>query len=213
MKTYPKIQHWNKGEFGSHCIAFNKKDGSNLRFEYSKKRGWYKFGTRRVMIDINTPLYGNGVDIFLNTMADELEHIFKKEKEFRNSDKFVVFGEFLGESSFAGQHEEDEEKELVLFDVNQYKKGLISPKLFVEYFSNFNIPEIIYEGIYDRNFVEWIKNHNDLEEGVVCKGVLNKQVWMSKIKTHAWLQKVKEKHGQSALEEEFNYDRELLSGY
>jgi hypothetical protein len=38
MKTYPRIDYWNKGIFGSECIAFNKLDGSNLRFEWSHKR-------------------------------------------------------------------------------------------------------------------------------------------------------------------------------
>ena len=46
MKSYDKIPHWNKAILGEPTIAFLKNDGSNLRFEFSKKRGeFYKFGT------------------------------------------------------------------------------------------------------------------------------------------------------------------------
>ncbi len=36
-------------------------------------------------------------------------------------------------------------------------------------------------------------------------------VWMSKIKTNAWLQKIREKLGEKALLEEFNGDSKLIT--
>jgi hypothetical protein len=36
------------------------------------------------------------------------------------------------------------------------------------------------------------------------------EVWMVKVKTKEWLQKVKELHGERALLEELNGDRRLL---
>ena len=58
MKTYPKMDYWNKGKFGEYSYSFIKYDGSNLRFCWNRKRGWYKFGSRNVMIDKNTPILG-----------------------------------------------------------------------------------------------------------------------------------------------------------
>jgi len=44
MKSYPSIpgKHTN----GIPLTVFDKLDGSNIRAEWSKKRGFYKFGTR-----------------------------------------------------------------------------------------------------------------------------------------------------------------------
>lgn len=54
MKWYPKmfgLYSDDDAPWGQHCIAFDKLDGSNLRFEWNKKQGWYKFGTRNRMFD------------------------------------------------------------------------------------------------------------------------------------------------------------------
>lgn len=37
----------------------------------------------------------------------------------------VVFGEYLGENSFAVQYLDSDKKDIVLFDVNLYKRGFI----------------------------------------------------------------------------------------
>jgi len=52
------MDYWNKGKFGEYSYSFIKYDGSNLRFCWNRKRGWYKFGSRNVMIDKNTPILG-----------------------------------------------------------------------------------------------------------------------------------------------------------
>ena len=65
MKTYNSIPHFDESLYGQHALAFNKLDGSNLRFEYSKKRGFYKFGTRRQMINEHHPHFGYGIDLFM----------------------------------------------------------------------------------------------------------------------------------------------------
>ena len=44
MKSYPSIPKFSFGDIKLH--TFDKLDGSNLRFEWTKKKGWYKFGTR-----------------------------------------------------------------------------------------------------------------------------------------------------------------------
>jgi hypothetical protein len=50
MYRYPEIDGPSKAPH-EHCLAFDKLDGSNMRFEWSPKRGWYKFGSRGQLID------------------------------------------------------------------------------------------------------------------------------------------------------------------
>ena len=71
MKTYPSIDGLAKAPHKP-CYTFVKYDGSNLRFEWSKKRGWYKFGTRKTMIDQNTPVFGSAIPMFLEKYGDGL---------------------------------------------------------------------------------------------------------------------------------------------
>ena len=71
MQQYPSIDGSKKAPLGKPCIAFVKYDGSNLRWEWSPKQGWHKFGTRRQMFDATDEVYGPAIPIFLNTMGDE----------------------------------------------------------------------------------------------------------------------------------------------
>lgn len=215
MKQYPKIEHYNKGPFGQNCYAFYKLDGSNFRAEWSRKRGWYKYGTRNVMIDRNTPLFGESIDIFLNKYGQSLDDIFRQE--YKKVHSFVIFGEFLGPNSFAGKHIDEDKKDIILFDVNQFKRGFLPPKEFIDNFGHLDIPKIVYKGIYDEELVDRVKsNQHNLIEGVVCKGVINTKsegniVWMNKIKCNSWIDKVKLIYGEKALLEEFNGDRTLIN--
>lgn len=214
MKTYPKIEYHNKGFFGDTVYAFDKLDGSNIRAEWNKKRGWYKFGTRTQMISENDPNFGDAIPIFLNKYGDDLDKVFRKN--YSNVQSIVIFGEYVGENSFSGQHDPNDEKDIVLFDVNLYKKGFISPKEFVDNFGHLDIPDVVYKGEYNNDLITDVRNNTwNLKEGVICKGVRktkgNKIVWMTKIKTNEWLQKVKELYGERALLEELNRDRSLLS--
>src|ERR1035437_2711734 len=115
MKQYPKIEYFNKGYFGEKVYVFNKEDGTNFRAEYSKKRGWYKFGTKKIMIDINDPNFGQAIPLFLEKYGNDLDSIFRKK--YPKVESFVVFGEFLGENSFAGQHVDEDIKDIILFDI------------------------------------------------------------------------------------------------
>lgn len=219
MKTYPSIQYYNKGQYNSICHVFDKLDGSNLRFEWSKKSGWYKFGTKNCLIDENHEHFGEGITIFLNKYADELTKLFKTEKLFRNTEKFMVFCEFAGENSFAGWHDPNDKKDVILFDIWQHKKGFIPPAEFVEIVSP-NIHTVSFLGKFEYNdsLISTIQNNKfenyNLKEGVVCKGFLNKKgqdnVWMTKIKTKEWLRQVKNKLGDKALLDEVNGDKNLV---
>jgi hypothetical protein len=51
MEQYPSIEGSSKAPLGKPCIAFYKYDGSNLRWEWNPKKGWFKFGTRHELFD------------------------------------------------------------------------------------------------------------------------------------------------------------------
>lgn len=199
MKSYPSILHWNEKRFGEYIYAFDKLDGSNIRFEWSKKRGWYKFGSRKTMIDENHEQLGEAVTIFKNKYADALEEVFKLPR-FRNARSMVVFAEYVGLNSFAGFHDPDDEMDLILFDVSQFQKGIISPKDFIDYFGHLHIPEVVYKGEYNKEFVDnVINNVYNLTEGVIVKGVRktkgNDITYMFKVKAKSWLERLKKEKG------------------
>jgi hypothetical protein len=215
MKQYPKILYFDQATIGDQCYAFDKLDGSNVRFEFSRKRGWYKFGTRNTMIDLEGHPFSDAIPIFLNKYGDDLGKIFTDKKEYRSIENFVVFGEYFGVNSFAGYHEPEDKKDIIIFDVNQHKKGFVPPREFLNNFGNLEIPELVYSGPYTMNLVNDVRNDiYGLSEGVVVKGISKTKgsdvVWMVKIKTQDWLRKVKLKLGDVALLEEVNGDRNLL---
>jgi len=217
MKQYPKIDYHNKGIFGSKIIGFFKHDGSNLRFEWGAKRGWFKYGSRNITIDRSNSQFGKGIDLFLNKYGDSLEYVFRTK--YRKVENFVVFGEFLGENSFAGQHLEGDPKDIIIFDINQYKRGLINPFEFVENFGHLHIPDIVYEGKYTEDLISKVNLNNlpygKLKEGIVAKGIYKnksgkEEPWQVKVKTNDWLLQVKLKFGEKYLIDELNGDRSLL---
>jgi hypothetical protein len=210
MKQYPKIEYHNKRIFGEPCVAMDKIDGSNLRFEWGWKRGFYKFGTRSTMIDRNSQPFGDGIDIFLNKYGEDLNRIFRDR--YGKVESFVVFGEYVGENSFAGQHMESDIKDVILFDVSAYKRGFVGPEEFLKNFGRLDIPRVVYQGKYNDDLIKSVReNRHGLKEGVIVKGQNRKEVWMAKIKTNEWLEKVREKFGEKYLMEELNNDKTLMS--
>ena len=203
MKTYPKLTYYDKHDIGKSCYAFDKIDGSNIRCEWNRKRGWYKFGTRKTMIGDESHDFYDAKEIFMEKYSDSLSRIFRDRKEYRNSESFVVFLEYFGETSFAGFHTESDKKDMILFDVSQYKRGIIPPKEFIKNFENTHIPDIIFTGQLTEKFIQDVQsNRFGLKEGVMIKGTEDKTIWIKKIKTFEWLQKVKNKYGEKFIKED-----------
>jgi len=206
MKSYRNIDGPCGGHKGKPCYAFVKYDGSNLRFEWSRKRGWYKFGARKTMIDETHKIFGPAIPLFLKKYGDALEKVFKKEKIFFGVRNIVVFAEFFGAKSFSGSHKPwDKNWDVVLFDVNPMKKGLLGPKQFLDLFGHLPVAEVAYQGNFGTWLVETVRKEEegvDLEskyevkaeipEGVVCKGGTGHDIWMCKIKTERYKAALKE---------------------
>ena len=117
MEQYPSILGSAKAPLGNPCIAFDKYDGSNLRFEWSPKQGWNKYGTRRQLFDERTPVFGKAVQLFNDTMGQEI--VRRVKDHVRGPQRITAFAEFFGPGSFAGSHIETETQELRLFDVTR----------------------------------------------------------------------------------------------
>lgn len=190
MKEYPEISGSSKAPLGKPCIAFVKYDGNNLRWEWSAKRGWYKSGTRTQLFDATHPVCGGAVELFNDTIADE---IVRRCKDFeRGCRNIVAFTEFFGPSTFAGIQLAGEPKELRLFDV-ALSKGMLRPREFIRQFGSMpQAAEVVYDGNLNKQFIENVRiGFYPVWEGVVAKG----DDFMVKIKTNAYMQRLMEVYG------------------
>ena len=101
MKEYPSI---GREVVGSPIYAFDKLDGSNIRAEWSRKKGFYKFGKRRGLVGQDDPLLGEAQGLVESSWAEELSKRFRAQRW----DKALAFFEFWGDNSFAGNHEDED---------------------------------------------------------------------------------------------------------
>lgn len=193
MEIYPTI---DTAILNTPIIAFDKLDGSNIRAEWTRKNGFNKFGTRRRLLDPNEEMLGEAVPLFMETYNDDLNRIFRKER----FDKATVFFEFVGENSFAGYHA-DEVHTVTLFDIHKYKQGLLTARDFLKLVEGkVPIAPVLYEGKANEEFIRSVREAT-LEgmtfEGVICKGGLDnrRRPLAFKIKSDAWLEKLKGKCG------------------
>lgn len=178
------------------CIAFEKIDGSNLHYLWNN--GWVAFGTRRNRYNFNEkasfcndhPKLAESILSFIEKLMPLLSDRLKE----LNIDKAIIFTEYAGEKSFAGQHiESDSSKHHTLIDVEVNGK-ITPPSDFISNFIGLPLPKVIYQGKYTGQFVEDVRNGKyPVNEGVVVKGIVDGKVYMTKIKTNAYLQRLKEK--------------------
>ena len=107
MKDYWSIQGPRNAPHED-CIAFDKLDGQNIRVEWSKKRGWYKFGSRNVLLDENQPYLGQAIELFHAKYGESLIKAILDFKEWKvwgvEKTGVTVYCELWGPSSFAGWH-------------------------------------------------------------------------------------------------------------
>lgn len=199
MKTYPPI----RGSYGQEFVGigeayvFDKIDGSLIRAEWTRKKGWMKFGSKKRLLDTTDLLLGGAVGVFEKTVAEPLAKLAKDSRW----QHLIVFMEYHGPSSFAGDHDEKEEKQLTLFDVCPDKRGVVGPRRFLKLTKNVDVPVATLLGTYNwtRGFVQQVRD-GELD-GVTFEGVVGKvgdghSLLMAKAKTQAWVDKVYDKFGK-----------------
>jgi hypothetical protein len=207
MKSYNTIEYYGEN-WGLPIYAFDKPDGSNLRFEWSKKRGFYKFGSRNVLIDESHEPFGFAVKLFRDKYEEGLNRIFRT-KDYRDTQSFVCYAELVGTKSAFGQHDFGNDIfDIVLFDVDQYKKGMVAPGEFIKSFGELGIPRVVYTGNLNKELVLRVKaNEFGLTEGVICKGKVKTrkgvdQLYYCKIKTDDWFVRLRALGDEKLLREE-----------
>ena len=204
---YPKIPGSRDAPLGR-CVAFEKYDGTNLHWDWDRDFGWHSFGTRRDEFDLSeagvarfTAAHAHlheCVGVFRSTLAEGLEAVFTGHEAYLGIAAFRAFTEFLGPNSFAGLHKADDPKRLVLFDVRAEPTGMIGPERFVADFGHLPIARVVYRGKLTGKFAEDVRTGRyGVTEGVVCKGGSGgPDLWMAKIKTYAYLERLKRAFGE-----------------
>jgi hypothetical protein len=198
--VYPKMPG-SKDSPLEKCVAFEKYDGTNLHWVRDAEMGWYAFGTRRDRFDLDErgiadfnaahPGLEEAAEIFQRDFRQPLDVIFQGNPDYQ-CPEIIVFTEFLGEQSFAGMHKPEDPKQLVLLDV-QIDRGMLDPIEFVETFGTVNIARVIYRGKLTGKFMEEVRTGKyGVAEGVVCKGKNANGVWMVKVKTNTYMQKLQQ---------------------
>lgn len=212
MKSYPSIPLYD-GSIMKDAYIFIKYDGSNLRFEWNNKRGWYKYGTRNRLFDENDKNFGQAIKLFHTKyvepkLEDAIQNAytdgFKSEVSLTRylhdykAKQCIVFCEFYDKNSFAGQHS-NSKKEIKIIDIIIDNKGFMDPAEFCKL--PFDKAECPRHHDLTPEFAEQIRtgHFNSFEcdfgtkifEGVVCKGGKRHDRWMCKIKTKRWLDEVK----------------------
>lgn len=196
MKSYPsmkKAMRFSPPDVS--LYTFDKIDGSNLRFEWTRKRGWWKTRTRERLLDRTDQDLGAAIDIFERTHAEPLARFAHDQKW----DPFVAFVEFYGPSSFAGLHRKDEEKKVALIDLCVHKEGIIRPSDFLNVVNKTGVHAPRYLGFckWNRTFLDEVSAGAIPEisfEGVVGKlKHHHDDLILWKAKTDAWRDAVKNK--------------------
>ena len=206
---YPKIPDSRNCPLKK-CIVFEKIDGTNLHIHYLY-RDWKSFGTRRDSFEYTLegklefikehPELEKALDCDIELLNDLREYLKSLEKY--NKEEIVLFFEFAGDKSFAGQHSENDNHRLWLIDVSIGER-MLGPEEFLMDFASFNLymPPIIFKGKYSGMLVENIKNGRMLvNEGCVIKGMIDSefatkyngiiQPYMCKVKTNAYMERLK----------------------
>lgn len=192
MKSYHSIPLLNpKIDLGRKYYVFEKLDGSNMRAEWNPTKGFYKFGSRNILVDSSTPLGANAIPL-MKAQEEAIGRVLKAKK----IESAVCFFEFLGPHSFAGSHDYTKDSgqfECILIDINVHKKGILPPSQYLEWFSGIvKLPILFCEGLIDREDLE--KLASITFEGIVAKADPEKR-WetppMFKFKNKSWIERVR----------------------
>jgi len=78
MKSYTTISHQPNREID--VYVFDKLDGSLIRAEWTRKKGFVKFGTKNCLIDESLEPWGHIPNLIRTKYVEDLSKVFKKER-------------------------------------------------------------------------------------------------------------------------------------
>lgn len=200
--VYPKIPESKQCLLGK-CWAFEKIDGTNLHWVWEPNLGWSHFGTRRTRFTLDE----KGIQEFQETHSElsEAPVLFLRACQgiVNSPHQVILFTEFYGENSFAGNHQAKDKKKLYLFDAMVNGQLLTVPAFLEAFFAyqppeeyrdDFGIPAIVYTGKYTGQLAQDVGDGKySINEGVVVKGMVDGQVFMTKIKTKDYLKRLQQR--------------------
>ncbi len=190
MKHYPSIRQSRK-PFPAY--VFDKLDGSNLRFSWDIRQGWYEYATRTRSLPLDHKLYKNGYEYFANIYADKIAAI-AQQQGWKRLDAFC---EFHGDNSFAGRHDLNERQKVTLIDLAPNTRGFLNPSEFLDLFSQLPLPAYLGQVEWNEEYAEAVRQ--GLIEGITFEGVVAKHTTkqrMAKAKTQAWIDRIFKEFGE-----------------
>ncbi len=201
MLRYPKMPGPAGAQLGP-CVAFEKLDGTNVFWEWVARR-WTSFGLRSGGYLWTPEGIGEfrakhapqaaAPDVFAEALADPLA---ERLGTMAPAGRSVAFTELLGTGSFAGAHKLGDDMRLVLFDVWLDGHGFLGPERFLEAFGALPVPRVLFRGKFGGKLTEDVRaGKYGVAEGAVIKGGDGHTVWMAKVKTQAYLDRLKTSFG------------------
>lgn len=194
MKVYPSIPN-HRNLVGEPVWVFDKIDGSNIRTEWSKKNGFWKFGSRKRLLGTDQDVLAEAEPTFLEQHGEELERILV---DHRWRERVTIFSEFHGPNSEFGQHKRGDAFRCTILDIWVHKQGQIPPQDFVKMFENtdIDVAPLLHRGPLSVELIEKVRNGEFpgvTFEGVVCKGrqISPGRRLMCKVKSQAWLDRLR----------------------
>jgi hypothetical protein len=190
--VYPKIPSPENCPLKT-CIAFEKYDGTNIHWKWDVDFGWVSFGTRRDTYDLDDTsftIYHPGLEQVIQAF-DPIKDKLAKCLSNKRIKEAIVFTEFFGQHSFAGSHNAGDEKSLIIIDA-MFDGMMLEPNLFLGELPKLPLARVVYRGKYNGNLIDDVRNGKyKVNEGVVCKGLVKDQLYMTKIKTNAYMRRLK----------------------
>jgi hypothetical protein len=191
MLEYPSIP-WKFSEI-QNAHVFNKIDGRGMRAEWTRKRGFAKFGTRRTLTDKSDLTYGAGIALF---MAQAAPGLIRAAHDARHR-KMTVFFELSCEGCVAGVMPDKAQRNITIFDIADENDELLSPSTFRKICDKNLIPSPLFLGVHNftRGYIEDVRNGRI--DGVTFEGVVAKSsdnTVHGKAKTALWLQAVQDRY-------------------
>lgn len=186
---YPKIPVL--GDVAGPCVVFEKLDGTNLGWPWTRGFGFGPPGTRRLPLSRRDPALREAFGAF-KRIAETLDRTLARRTRANRAKAFL---EFLGPGSFAGLHVPGERKRLVLIDVALEGEGLMGPFEFLDAFEGqgVEIPRVLYRGSSPGRAVsDALSGKAGVAEGVMVKGGKTGSAWAGKLKTEEWKRRLAE---------------------